>query len=111
MKLSWQKRMIRFLFGPIALLTMITLMRYDAIYKTIYDYCEQRAECYSSCVRDNFPNMNCITIEDKELEYNGNKYSKFFFYPKPEIDKLGHYKMCEDYINYLKLYILITVGF
>lgn len=42
--------------------------------------------------------MNCITIEDKELEYNGNIYSKFFFYPKPEEDKLGHYKMCEDYI-------------
>ena len=74
MRFSFTKRLIRFLFSWIALLTMIALMRYDSVYKTIHDYCGQRAQCYASCVRDNFPEMKCRPVE-RELEYNGNAYS------------------------------------
>ena len=77
---------------------MIALMRYDSVYKTIYDYCEQRAQCYASCVRDNFPEMKCREVQT-ELEYNGNSYSRFFFYPVPAEHKLAQYRMCQDYIG------------
>ena len=105
MKLSGEKRVIRFLFGPIALLTMITLMRYQAVYKTISDNCAQRAQCYASCVQDNFPNLNCREMDYQNLEgeplleYNGNEYSNFFFYPKPAEHKMEHYNVCRDFID------------
>jgi len=38
--------------------------------------------CHSYCITDNFPDSVC-NKRDYEIEYNGNKYSKFFYYPNP----------------------------
>jgi hypothetical protein len=43
--------------------------------------------CHSYCITDNFPDSVCDK-KDYDLEYNGNKYSKFFYYPNP----LEHFK-------------------
>ena len=38
--------------------------------------------CHSYCITDNFPDSVCDK-KDYPLEYNGNKYSKFYYYPNP----------------------------
>ena len=44
--------------------------------------------CHSYCITDNFPDSVCDK-RDYAIEYNGNKYSKFFYYPNP----IEHFKI------------------
>ena len=70
------------------------ILRHDPLYQQIHDYCERRIECFASCTNSNFPFRNCDAVTN-EIEYNGNTYTDFFFYPKPTQDKsekeLAHY--------------------
>ena len=80
----------------------VGMLRHDPKYQQIYEYCERRIECFAACTNTNFPLLNCEERE-LEIEYNGNIYTQFFYYPKPGIGKsdeeLEHYHRCSDYIG------------
>jgi len=48
----------------------------------IEQLCEQRHVCHGYCIADNFPDSVCDE-RDVKIEYNGNAYSEFFYYPDP----------------------------
>jgi protein required for attachment to host cells len=48
------------------------------------------------CLADNFPNLACSVIRDQKVEYNGNTYENFFFYPA---SNSSNYEMCQNYIK------------
>ena len=102
MRLNFIQRLLRFLFLPICAMASVAILRHDPLYAQIADYCERRVECFAACVNSNFPYLNCEARE-LEIEYNGNMYTEFFFYPKPTQEKseaeLAHYAKCKDYIN------------
>ena len=82
MRLSFSKRVLRFLFYPISVMGIINLMNWDSRYLMIEDMCQKRNECFYSCTNDNFPSLTCV---DKEvnISYNGTDYSEFFQYNNP----------------------------
>ena len=47
------------------------------------------------CLADNFPNLACETISDTKVEFNGNTYENFFFYPASDSD---NYAICKQFI-------------
>ena len=57
--------------------------------------------CHSYCITDNFPDSVCDK-KDYPLEYNGNKYSKFFYYPNP----LEHFESIKSDKNYNAEYFM-----
>lgn len=83
-------------------MSAVALLRYDALYSQISDYCARRTECFAACTNDNFPFLNCDPREP-EIEYNGDTYTNFFFYPKPGDEKseyeIKHYERCKSYID------------
>lgn len=102
MRLNFVQRLLRFLFWPICAMAAVAMLRHEPLYEQIADYCERRVECQAACVNSNFPFLNCEKKE-VEIEYNGNTYTNFFFYPHPTEDKsqeeLHHYHQCQNYIN------------
>ena len=94
MRINFFQRLLRFLFWPICAMAAAAILRHDPLYQQIHDYCERRIECFASCTNSNFPFRNCDAVTN-EIEYNGNTYTDFFFYPKPTQDKsekeLAHY--------------------
>ena len=58
------------------------VLNQNSQFKVINTLCEQRNVCHSYCITDSFPDSVCDK-RDQEIEYNGNKYSKFFYYPNP----------------------------
>lgn len=102
MRLNFVQRLLRFLFWPICAMAAVALLRYDDLYQQIADYCERRNECFASCTNNNFPFLNC-DAELSEIEYNGDTYTDFFFYPKPAIssslEELHQYETCRSYID------------
>ena len=102
MRLNFVQRLLRFLFWPICAMACVAMLRHDPLYDQIYEYCERRTECFAACTQTNFPFLNCQSL-DIEIEYNGNTYTDFFFYPEPSTEKsveeLKHYHNCIDYID------------
>lgn len=102
MRLNFVQRLLRFLFWPICAMAAVAMLRHEPLYSQIAEYCERRVECQAACVNSNFPFLNCEKKE-VEIEYNGNTYTNFFFYPHPTEDKsqeeLHHYHQCQNYIN------------
>ena len=102
MRLNFVQRLLRFLFWPICAMAAVAMLRHESLYEQIAEYCERRVECQAACVNSNFPFLNCEKKE-VEIEYKGNTYTKFFFYPHPTEDKsqeeLHHYHKCQSYIN------------
>ena len=93
----------------------VAVLRHDPLLEQVSDYCARRTECEAACSVSNFPYLNC---EERKvsIEYNGNTYTDFFFYPKPTLksskDELEHYNQCKGYIkdvsvfgNYLSLFL------
>lgn len=83
MRLGAVNRVIRFLFGPLSLITIITLLNYYPEYKDINERCFKRDVCYSNCVNDNFPDLRCENA-GLSLTYQGNVYSELYMYPTTE---------------------------
>lgn len=54
-----------------------------------------RVDCYAHCVNDNFPSLSCTNL-NISLEYNGNYYDQFYYYPKKDSD---HYRTCLGYVD------------
>ena len=73
-------------------------MHHLPVYKEIVKTCEQRDECYSTCVSDNFPYMDCERVK-LNLEFDGVTYSDFFVYPAPNQDNPNFYNKCKGYIK------------
>ena len=99
MRLTFSQRLIRFLFVPICFIAIMCLMHAKGVYKDIDTFCGRRDSCFASCITSNFPTFNCVSKEF-EIDYDGNSYRKFFFFPKPlsgEDNKL--YNTCKSYIN------------
>ena len=82
MRLNFVQRLLRFLFWPICAMAAVAMMRYDPLYEQINEYCDRRIECFAACTNSNFPYLNCEE-RDIDIEYNGNVYKDFFFYPHP----------------------------
>ncbi len=95
MRIGFVNRIIRFIFGPMCIVAIFSLINYYKEYKEIDDLCFRRNECYSNCVNDNFPNLTCEK-EKLNLTYNGNVYDSFYFYPKTNTSK---YQECLSYVN------------
>ena len=79
MRIGVAKRIIRFLFLPICLLSTIAMFNYTYDEKDIYQRCQERKKCLSYCQSDNFPNLSC-TDANYELTYKGNHYTQFYHY-------------------------------
>ena len=109
MRLTFQKRLLRFFFYPISLMGIIMLLNWDSRYEQIQDICRLRNECYYYCTTDNFPSLTCIDRNVK-IRYNGTDYEKFFDYPNPVqttvndpllIQDLRHeYETCRAYTEW-----------
>ena len=83
MRLRFPMRLIRYLFIPICFIACACLMHHSGIYKQIDDYCHRREECYAHCISSNFPHKDCKLME-LDLQFQGNEYNRFFFFPKPD---------------------------
>lgn len=68
MRIGLVNRIIRFLFGPISIFAIVSLLNYRSEYAEVNNLCNQRYEqlfnifrvnCYAHCVTDNFPNLTC----------------------------------------------------
>jgi len=98
MRLSFPLRLVRFMFMPICIMAVVSLLNRYPVYKEIDEYCQRREECFANCISDNFPNLACERSDDILIEYQGNTYTNFFFYSKQQDSE--QYNMCKDYINY-----------
>ena len=102
MRINFVQRLLRFMFWPICAMAMVSMMRHDPIYQQIAEYCERRVECHAACTISNFPFQNCDS-RTSEIEYNGNIYTDFFFYPRPTQPKseeeLEHFQTCMNFID------------
>ena len=87
-------RVIRFLFGPISLLAILSLLNYYPQYMTINNLCFQRNICYSNCMNDNFPNLHCGQ-DNVALTYFENRYLNLFYYPA---NNGSNYAQCKGFI-------------
>jgi hypothetical protein len=74
---------------PISLLAIILNMDRNISYHKVEEFCHVRNECLSYCTNDNFPELNC-EFQDVNLEYNGNKYDKFYIYSNPKVTHAEH---------------------
>jgi hypothetical protein len=66
------------------------------MYEEADSYCHRRKECYASCIASNFPNLDCNPMK-VSLEFDGNAYSNFFYYPPP-LTSNPLYDTCVGYI-------------
>jgi hypothetical protein len=41
--------------------------------------------------------MSCVWRDDLKIEYNGNVYDKFFFFPGDQ--NSTHYNQCKGFVN------------
>ena len=102
MRLNFVQRLLRFLFWPICAMAAVAIMRHDPVYEQIHEYCERRVQCFAACTNSNFPYLNC-EARTTEIEYSGDTYTDFFFYPYPSQEKseaeLEHYEQCKSYID------------
>ena len=102
MRLNFVQRLMRFLFWPICAMSVVSMLRHNDLDQIINTYCARRTECFAACTNSNFPFLNCEERKS-EIEYNGNTYTDFFFYPKPAMEKsieeLEHYLDCMGYID------------
>jgi len=90
MRIDFFRRFLRFLFVPVCMLSSVMLLHNNKVYQEIDDYCNRRQECFASCIRDNFPKLACDHVV-VEVEYHGNVYSEFFYYPKAKELDSGEY--------------------
>jgi hypothetical protein len=110
MRLSFQKRLVRFLFYPVSLMGVIMLLNWDFRYEMIQDLCHRRSQCFSHCTSDNFPSLSCreTTVN---IRYNGTEYSRFFEFPNPnkrhatrpdgvQARDFDAYETCQSYTNW-----------
>lgn len=51
------------------------------------NFCDRRLHCYSSCNRAFFPSLSCQIVENEVIELHGNRFDKFYKYPKPNYVK------------------------
>lgn len=80
MRLGWINRAIRFLFGPLCLLSILCLLYYRQEYLEIFEACANRNDCFAHCVNDNFPNLACRDM-NTSITYKGNTYTQMYLYP------------------------------
>ena len=103
MRINFVQRLLRFLFLPICAMAAASIMRQDPLYQQIADYCDRRVECFAACTKSNFPSSNACQARETEIEYNGDTYTNFFFFPKPTQEKsdeeLQHYHQCVNHIQ------------
>ena len=85
------------MFLPITMLAMVCLMHYQNIYKEVEDLCKRRSECFTGCIQNNFPNLECEASPDISLTYNNAFYDSLYFYPMREDSEI--YAQCAQYID------------
>lgn len=98
MRLTWPQRLIRFLFIPIVFICSCCVMHQDPIYRHIKQECNKRNSCFASCVTSDFPKLGCDHVI-QNIEFDGNSYEKFFFFPEPAPGRDKQYNVCKSYIN------------
>ena len=96
MRMDFTQRCIRFLFVPISLMSICSMLNYDPIYREIEELCQQRNECFAHCDLDTFPRQDCHP-QNIEIHYRGNEYEHFFLYPN-NYDS-DFFKTCHDYVT------------
>ena len=82
MQLPKFARIIRFLFYPLCLFTVIMHQNDYPEFKESKDLCFQRHICHAYCISDSFPDNVCNEVE-YNIEYNQNKYKGFYTYANP----------------------------
>lgn len=98
MRLRFPQRLMRFCFIPVCFIACMCLMHSDGVYKEIALGCKQRDACFATCIQSNFPMLNCDQV-NYNIEYDGNLYENFFFYPKPPPGRDDSYKECKALID------------
>lgn len=71
----------------ILFIIMVTVI--DAEDATFHDNCQERLNCFSNCNRAYFPSLACKDVENEVVEVYGNKFDRFYKYPKPDYVKLN----------------------
>ena len=100
MRLNFVQRLIRFLFVPLCMAAVVGCLHWDGTYKEILDLCDQRNACFAMCLADNFPQLNCEVVRDTVIEYRGNVYENFFYYPANDSP---NYQKCYSYLSDVSL--------
>lgn len=96
MRLKGMQRFLRFLFMPIAMMAVVCLLHYKPIYIEIKEYCERRATCFTGCIQNNFPDLECQSVPGIDLNYRGQFYDKLYFYPAADTPS---YAKCSAFVN------------
>jgi hypothetical protein len=81
---------------PIAMMAVVCLLHYKPIYIEIKEYCERRATCFTGCIQNNFPDLECQAEEGIDLTYRGQFYDKLYFYPAADTPS---YEKCSAFVN------------
>jgi len=79
------------------MLAMVCVMHYQSIYKEVEDLCKRRSECFTGCIQNNFPKLECEALPDISLTYNNAFYDSLYFYPMREDSEI--YARCAQYIS------------
>lgn len=67
----------------------------DAYYKA---ECEKRLKCYNNCNDDFFPALSCSKVPNINFKFNGNVYSRFYLYKRPD-EGSEEYNKCNTYLT------------
>lgn len=66
------------------MLAVVCTLHYRPIYKEIEQYCARRSTCFTGCIQNNFPDLECQQIPGIDLTYHGQYYDQLYFYPLRE---------------------------
>lgn len=89
-------RLSRFLILQLILLCAVCFLFGTDINRYYYQ-CEKRTECYVNCNEDNYPNLNCKSL-DTSITSGGNTYTHLYLFPRPITDSKD-YNTCKEHIN------------
>lgn len=81
---------------PIAMMAVVCVLHYKPIYLEIKEFCTRRATCFTGCIQNNFPDLECEANADIDLTYRGQYYDHLYFYTAGDTDS---FNKCADFVK------------